>query len=128
MIFLPLYRSVAQSLSEGGLPGFFDTATVAQLAAVLFIQNAQKLAEQEVALASMERQFAQIISAGNQANHSVPKAFHILVRERFCASQFAIGLAQLAKIKVSLLDDEHPADEGRYLDSEGEWLFTFSAE
>ena len=128
MIFLPLYRTVAQRLSEGGLPAFFDTATVAQLAAVLFIQNAQKLAEQEAALASMERQFAQIISAGNQANHSVPQAFQSLVRERFCASQFATGLAQLAKIKVSVLDDEHPADEERYLDSEGEWLFTFSTE
>ena len=128
MIFLPLYRTVAQSLSEGGLPEFFDRATVAQLAAVLFIQNAQKLAEQQAALASMERQFAQIISAGNQANQSVAQAFQNLVRERFCAEQFATGLAQLAKIKVSLLDDEHPADQTRYLDSEGEWLFTFSAE
>lgn len=128
MIFLPLYRTIAQRLSEGGLPEFFDTATVAQLAAVLFIQNAQKLAEQQAAQASMERQFAHMITAGNQANHRVPLAFQSLVRERFCAAQFATGLAQLAKIKVSLLDDEHPADQARYLDSAGEWLFTFSAE
>lgn len=128
MIFLPLYRTLAQSLSEGDLSEFFDTASVAQLAAILFVQNAQKLAEQQAALASMERQFAQIITAGNQANHSVPLAFQKLVRERFCARQFATGLAQLAQIKVSLLDDEHPADEERYLDSDGEWLFTFSGE
>lgn len=126
MIFLPLYRTVAQSLSEGGLPDFFASASVAQLAAVLFIQNAQKLAEQQAALASMERQFAQIISTGNQANKTVPLAFQKLVSERFSAEQFSAGLSHLAKIKVSLLDDEHPADEQRYLDSEGEWLFTFS--
>ena len=126
MIFLPLYRTVAQSLSEGGLPDFFASATVAQLAAVLFIQNAQKLAEQQAALAPMERQFAQIISTGNQANKTVPLAFQKLVSERFSAEQFSAGLSHLAKIKVSLLDDEHPADEPRYLDSEGEWLFTFS--
>jgi hypothetical protein len=46
MIFLPLYRSVAQSLSEGDLPEFFDSATVPQLAAVLSIQTAQKLADE----------------------------------------------------------------------------------
>lgn len=126
MIFLPLYRTVAQSLSEGGLPGFFDAASVAQSAAVLFIQNAPKLAQQSAALASMQRQFAQIISAGNQANNTVALAFQTLVRERFSVEQFAAGLSQLANIKVSLLDDEHPADEQRYLDTEGEWLFTFS--
>ena len=126
MIFLPLYRTVAQSLSEGGLPDFFDAATVAQSAAVLFIQNAPKLAQQNAALAPMQRQFAQIISAGNQANNTVALAFQALVRERFSVEQFATGLSHLAKIKVSLLDDKHPADEQRYLDTEGEWLFTFS--
>lgn len=126
MIFLPLYRTVAQSLSEGGLPKFFDSATVAQSAAVLFIQNAPKLAEQNAALASMQRQFAQIISAGNQANNTLALAFQNLVRERFSVEQFAAGLSHLAKIKVGLLDDEHPADEQRYLNTEGEWLFTFS--
>ena len=80
MIFLPLYRSVAQSLSEGDLPEFFDSATVPQLAAILFIQYAQKLAEQQGALAAMERQFAQIITAGHQANQSVALAFQNLVR------------------------------------------------
>lgn len=126
MIFLPLYRTVAQSLSEGGLPKFFDSATVAQSAAVLFIQNAPKLAQQNAALASMQRQFAQIISAGNQANNTLALAFQNLVRERFSVEQFAAGLSHLAKIKVGLLDDEHPADEQRYLNTEGEWLFTFS--
>lgn len=126
MIFLPLYRTVAQSLSEDGLPDFFDAATVAQSAAVLFIQNAPKLAQQNAALAPMQRQFAQIISAGNQANNTVALAFQTLVRERFSVEQFATGLSHLAKIKVSLLDDKHPADEQRYLDTEGEWLFTFS--
>ena len=128
MIFLPLYRTVAQSLSEGGLPGFFASATVAQSAAVLFIQNAPKLAQQNAALAPMQRQFAQIISAGNQANNTVALAFQSLVRERFSVEQFAAGLSHLAKIKVSLLDDEHPAEEQRYLDNAGEWLFTFSDE
>ncbi len=128
MFFLPLYRTVAQSLSESGLPDFFDSATVAQLAAVLFIQNVQKLVEQQAALASMQRQFAQIIHAGNQANLSAPQAFQNLVRERFSVDQFAAGLSQLAKLNISLLDDEHPAEEQSYLDSEGEWLFTFSAE
>ncbi len=126
MIFLPLYRTLAQSLSEGCLPEFFATATVPQLAAVLFIQNAQKLIKQSPTLASMERQFAHIVSTGNQANQSVSLAFQSLVYERFCADQFAVGLSQLAKLQVSLLDDDHPADEQRYLDSEGEWLFTFS--
>lgn len=126
MIFLPLYRTVAQSLSEGGLPEFFATATVAQAAAILFIQNAPKLVQQNAALVPMQRQFAQIISAGNQVNTTVALAFQNLVRERFCAELFATGLSHLAKIKVSLLDDEHPADEQRYLDNAGQWLFTFS--
>ncbi len=128
MIFLPLYRTVAQSLSAGDLPEFFNSATVPQLAAVLFIQNAQKLAEQQAPLASMERQFGQIVSAGNQANLRVPLAFQQLVAERFSAEHFAAGLSQLAALKVSLLDDDHPAEQERYLDAESEWLFTFSAE
>lgn len=127
MIFLPLYRTVAQRLSEGSLPEFFASASVAQSAAVLFIQSAPRLAEQNAALASMQRQFAQMVSAGNQANASLPLAFQQLVRERFVLDQFATGLSHLATINVSLLDDEHPADEQRYLDTEGEWLFTFSA-
>lgn len=128
MFFLPLYRTVAQRLSEGELPEFFNSATVPQLAAVLFIQNAEKLAQQQAALAAMERQFAQIISAGNQANLRMPQAFQTLVAERFSAEQYATGLSHLAAIKVSLLADEHPAAAERYLDAEGEWLFTFSRE
>lgn len=128
MIFLPLYRTVAQSLSEGSLPEFFASATVAQLAAVLFIQNAPKLAAEQVAHNSLQRQFAQMVSAGNQANHLAAQSFQNLVGERFSVSQFAAGLAQLAKLQVSLLDDEHPADAQRYLDAEGEWLFAFSAD
>ena len=128
MIFLPLYRTAAQSLSVGELPEFFNSATVAQLAAVLFIQNAQKLAEQQVGLAPMERQLAQMISAGNQANLRMPLAFQTLVGERFSVEQFAAGLSQLGSLKVSLLDDDHPADEERYLDAEGQWLFTFGTE
>src|SRR5690554_4913977 len=128
MIFLPLYRTVAQRLSEGELPEFFNSATVPQLAAVLFIQNAEKLAQQQAPLASMQRQFAQIISAGNQANQQLPKAFQQLVGERFSVEQLSAGLSQLAGLKISLLDDEHPAAEERYLDAEGEWLFTFSSE
>ena len=127
MIFLPLYRTVAQSLSEGRLPDFFASATVAQLAAVLFIQNAPKLAAEQVAHNSLQRQFAQMVSAGNQANHLAAQSFQNLVCERFSVSQFAAGLAQLAKLQVSLLGDEHPADAQRYLDAEGEWLFSFSA-
>lgn len=128
MIFLPLYRTVAQSLSEGKLPEFFSSATVAQLAAVLFIQNAEKFAQQHAALASMQRQLAQIISAGNQANQQFAQAFQQLVAERFSVQLFCAGLAQLPSLKVSLLDDEHPAAEERYLDAEGEWLFSFSSE
>ncbi|HKM38175.1 MAG TPA: hypothetical protein VJY83_11130 [Thiopseudomonas sp.] len=128
MVFLPLYRTVAQSLSEGGLPDFFASATVPQLAAVLCIQSAPKLADGQAAQASIERQLAQMISAGQQANTLAPLAFQNLVHERFSASQFAAGLSYLAKIKVSLLDDEHPVEESRYLDSEGQWLYTFSAE
>lgn len=128
MVFLPLYRTVAQDLSEGGLPDFFAAATVPQLAAVLCIQSAPKLADGQAAQASIERQLAQMISAGQQANTLAPLAFQNLVRERFSASQFAAGLSYLAKIKVSLLDDEHPVEESRYLDSEGQWLYTFSAE
>ncbi len=128
MIFLPLYRTVAQRLSEGELPEFFNSATVPQLAAVLFIQNAEKLAQQQAPLASMQRQFAQIISAGNQANQQLPQAFQQLVRERFSFEQLSAGLSQLAGLKISLLDDEHPAVEERYLDAEGEWRFTFSSE
>ena len=128
MIFLPLYRTLAQSLSERHASDFFAAASVAQLAAVLFIQNAQKLVEQQAALASIERQFAQIVSTGNQANSRAPGAFQSLVAERFSVEQFAAGLSQLAKLQVSLLDDEHPADELRYLDDDGEWLFTFSAD
>ncbi|HKM36154.1 MAG TPA: hypothetical protein VJY83_00775 [Thiopseudomonas sp.] len=128
MVFLPLYRTVAQDLSEGGLPDFFAAATVPQLAAVLCIQSAPKLADGQAAQASIERQLAQMISAGQQANTLAPLAFQNLVYERFSASQFAAGLSYLAKIKVSLLDDEHPVEESRYLDSEGQWLYTFSAE
>lgn len=128
MVFLPLYRTVAQDLSEGGLPDFFAAATVPQLAAVLCIQSAPKLADGQAAQASIERQLAQMISAGQQANTLAPLAFQSLVYERFSASQFAAGLSYLAKIKVSLLDDEHPVEESRYLDSEGQWLYTFSAE
>ena len=82
---------------------------MAQLAAILFIQNAHKLAEQHAALAPMERQFAQLIRAGNQANLRMPLAFQKLVAERFSIEQFTSGLSQLAKIKISLLDDDHPA-------------------
>ena len=128
MVFLPLYRTVAQSLSEDAIPDFFTSATVPQLAAVLCIQSAQKLADEQAAQASIERQLAQMISAGQQANTLAPLAFQGLVRERFSVNQFAVGLSHLAKIKVSLLDDEHPVDESRYLDSEGQWLYTFSAE
>ena len=128
MIFLPLYRTIAHSLSANDLPEFFASASVAQSAAVLFIQSAPRLAEQNAALSSMERQFAQMVSAGNQANRSEPSAFQQLVRERFMPDQFAAGLSYLAKINVSLLEDEHPADALRYLDAEGEWLFTFSAD
>ena len=63
MTFLPLYRTVAQELSMGAWPDFFQTAKVAQLAAVLCIQSAQKLAREQAAEASIERQLAQIISA-----------------------------------------------------------------
>lgn len=128
MIFLPLYRTVAQSLSAGASSEFIQSATVAQLAAILFIQNAHKLAEQHAALAPMERQFAQLIRAGNQANLRMPLAFQKLVAERFSVEQFTSGLSQLAKIKISLLDDDHPAAAERYLDAEGEWLFSFAAE
>ncbi|MDY0207905.1 MAG: AAA family ATPase [Pseudomonas sp.] len=128
MVFLPLYRTVAQSLSEDAIPDFFTSATVPQLAAVLCIQSAQKLADEQAAQASVERQLAQMISAGQQANTLAPLAFQNLVHERFSASQFAAGLSYLAKIKVSLLDDEHPVEEQRYLDSAGQWLYTFSAE
>src|SRR5690606_41738009 len=120
MIFLPLYRTVAQRLSEGELPEFFNSATVPQLAAVLFIQNAEKLAQQHAPLASMQRQFAQIISAGNQANQQLPQAFQQLVGERFSADQLSAGLSQLAGLKVSLLDVECPGTEERYLDAHGE--------
>ena len=119
MIFLPLYRTVAQSLSEGKMPEFFSSATVAQLAAVLFIQNAEKFAQQHAALASMQRQLAQMISAGNQANQQLAQAFQQLVAERFSVQLFCAGLAQLPSLKVSLLDDDHPAAEERYLDAEG---------
>ncbi|HUH57170.1 MAG TPA: hypothetical protein VL020_01485, partial [Pseudomonadales bacterium] len=89
MVFLPLYRTVAQDLSEGGLPDFFAAATVPQLAAVLCIQSAPKLADGQAAQASIERQLAQMISAGQQANTLAPLAFQNLVYERFSASQFA---------------------------------------
>ena len=128
MTFLPLYRTVAQELSMGAWPDFFQTATVAQLAAVLCIQSAQKLAREQAAQASIERQLAQMISAGVQANNLTPLAFQHLVSERFAAEQFAAGLSYLAQLNVSLLDDEYPVDEQRYLDAEGQWLFTFSAE
>lgn len=128
MTFLPLYRTVAQRLSEGGLPDFFATAAVAQLAAVLCIQSAQKLAAEHAANASIERQLAQMIHAGQQANDLTPLAFQHLVHERFSVSQFAAGLSHLAQLNVSLLDDEYPVDEQRYLDADGQWLFTFSAE
>lgn len=127
MIFLPLYRTVAQRLSEGDWPSFFDSATVPQLAAILFIQNAQRLAGEHVAQASMERQFAKMITLGNQVNRVNTSAFQALLRERFAVELFATGLSQLAKIKVALLDDDHPADESRYIDDDGEWLFTFNA-
>lgn len=128
MIFLPLYRTVAQRLSDGDWPEFFASATVPQLAAVLFIQNAQKMAEQQLSVASMQRQLAKIIQAGQQANQNIPQAFQKLLAEQFSREQFSAGLGQLAPLKVSLLDDEHPADEQRYLDNEGEWVFNFSAE
>lgn len=127
MIFLPLYRSVAQSLSEGDLPEFFDSATVPQLAAVLSIQTAQKLADEGRGPGFIERQFAKMISAGNQLSRDTPFAFHALVRERFAREPFAAGLARLANIKVNVLDDEHPVDPTRYLDSDAEWDFSFSA-
>src|SRR5699024_10623344 len=73
-------------------------------------------------------QFAQIISAGNQANQQLPQAFQQLVCERFSFEQLSAGLSQLAGLKISLLDDEHPAAEERYLDAEGEWRFIFSSE
>ena len=128
MIFLPLYRTVAQRLSDGELPDFFNSASVPQLAAVLFIQNAEKLAQQQAPLASMQRQLAHIISTGNQANLGLPQTFQSLVAERFSVQQFAQGLSHLASLKVSLLDDDHPAEPERYLDAGAEWLFSFSAE
>lgn len=128
MIFLPLYRTVAQSLSVGELPDFFATATVPQLAAILFVQNAARLTGEKAALASLERQFAQVVSAGNQANHITSGAFQTLVAERFSIDLFSAGLAQLGHLEISFLDDEHPVDEQRYLDSDGEWLFSFSAD
>lgn len=128
MIFLPLYRTVAQSLSEGALPEFFNSATVPQLAAVLFIQNAANMASQQLPLATLERQFAQLVQTGNHTNQQIPQAFQRLVAERFSVEHFAAGLAQLASLKISLLDDDHPAAESRYLDAEGEWSFAFAAE
>ena len=128
MIFLPLYRTVAQSLSEGALPEFFNSATVPQLAAVLFIQNAASMAKQQLPLATLERQFAQLLQTGNHTNQQIPQAFQRLVAERFSAEHFAAGLSQLASLKISLLDDDHPAAESRYLDAEGEWSFAFAAE
>lgn len=128
MTFLPLYRTLAQTLSEGVASDFFATATVAQLAAVLCIQNAQKMAHEQASQASIERQLAQMISAGLQANSLTPDAFNYLVEQRFCAVTFAAGLSYLAQLNISLLDDEHPADESRYLDAQGQWLFTFSAD
>lgn len=128
MIFLPLYRTVAQRLSDADWPEFFTSATVPQLAAVLFIQNAQQMTEQQPSNAAMQRQLAKLIQAGQQANQKIPQAFQKLLAEQFSREQFSAGLGQLAPLKVSLLDDEHPADEQRYLDDEGAWLFNFSAE
>lgn len=128
MIFLPLYRTVAQRLSDADWPEFFNSATVPQLAAVLFIQNAQQMTEQQPSTAAMQRQLAKLIQAGQQANQKIPQAFQKLLAEQFSREQFSAGLGQLAPLKVSLLDDEHPADEQRYLDDEGAWLFNFSAE
>lgn len=128
MIFLPLYRTVAQSLSEGELPDFFSSATVAQLAAVLFVQNAAQLGDKKVVSAELERQLAQLIRIGNQANQTMPLAFQKLVGERFSPALFSAGLAQLGQLEISLLDDEHPVEAQRYLDDDGEWLFSFSSD
>ncbi|MDY7219130.1 AAA family ATPase [Denitrificimonas sp. JX-1] len=128
MFFLPLYRTVVQSLSSGRLSDFFSSATVPQLAAVVFIQNAPKLAKQQASLASLERQFAQIIHAGHQANMKLDQAFQTCVSERFSVTQFAQGVNLLGGLQVGLLADEYPVAESRYLDDQGQWLFTFSPE
>lgn len=127
MLFLPLYRTLAQQLSQDDVSDFFATASVPQLAAVLCIQSAPKLLDEQATCALIERQLAKMISAGQQANQLAAQSFQTLVSERFSVALFATGLSCLAQLKVGLLDDEHPVAESRYIDAEGQWIFGFSA-
>lgn len=124
--FLPLAEDVAGALSKNqSVSAFFATASHAELACVLLLQNLPDLVRQGVSLTKIEVMFEGAVRAGLAKVAPGNPTFASQVQARFNAAVFSAGLAELQVQGISLLDAETVATR-EYLVAGGGWDFTFS--
>jgi hypothetical protein len=125
-LFLPLAEDVAQALgSNDNVAEFFTSASYAELACVLLLQNLPALAKQNVSRTKIEVMFEGAVRAGMAVVPPGKPSFATQVQERFNPAALAAGLAELLPLGISLVDDDIVAARD-YLAGDGGWDFTFS--
>ncbi|NWC90505.1 hypothetical protein [Pseudomonas reactans] len=124
-LFLPLASETAGNLTDSALADrFFNTASIAELAAVLLIQNLNALIQQKVSVTRIEVMYDGALRAGLEPLPAGAPSFAAQVHSRFKASLFSHGLTLLPSIGANLLDASEVAKRD-YLTADGNWDFTF---
>jgi hypothetical protein len=126
-LFLPLSEEMATALSQDqNVDAFFASASNAELACVLLLQNLPNLAEQKTSLTKIESMFEGAVRVGLAAVAPGQPSFADQVKSRFKPAAFYEGLKEIQMLGISLLDADTVASRD-YLVGDGGWDFTFSA-
>lgn len=125
-LFLPLAEDVADALGKNqNTDEFFASASHAELACVLLLQNMPALAKQKVSLTKIEVMFEGAVRVGLSKVPPGQPSFAAQVQTRFNPEAFSAGLAEILMLGISLLDAESMARRD-YLLGDGSWDFHFS--
>jgi hypothetical protein len=126
-LFLPLSEGVASRLAVGeSVDEFFERASNAELATVLLLQNLPALTQKNASLTKIELILADVIAVGLTPIAEGHPPFAKQVRDRFNATLFATGRANLQMAGIALLDGTAVAAK-EYLTSSGHWNRDFAA-